>query len=165
MKKMLLMFKKRELKKQYVALSHGSVSPQKGVINLPIKRSSMNRSKFEVAVDGKEAVTAYEVREGLAYQGSLKKKYQDNFSLIDLWPQTGRTHQIRVHLAHIHAPIVADQLYAGRKRSKLDTGWCERQFLHAAQIEFVHPVTDEKLKIVAPLSEDLMTALEHLDGV
>ena len=90
----------------------------------------------------------------------VKELYQAGFSLVELYPKTGRTHQIRVHMTAMKHTLVGDQLYTGRKRSKLDAFWCHRQFLHASSIEFLHPRTQEKMILKAPLAEDLTKVLE-----
>lgn len=91
-----------------------------------------------------------------------KSSYEQGFSLVACYPKTGRTHQIRVHLAHIHHPLVGDQLYAGKKRASVDAAWCPRQFLHAATLEFAHPRTTERHSISAPLPAELTQVLEFL---
>jgi 23S rRNA-/tRNA-specific pseudouridylate synthase len=91
----------------------------------------------------------------------LTKIYQ-GFSLVNCWPKTGRTHQIRVHMQFLHHPIVGDERYAGRKRSRLDALWCPRQFLHAAELQITHPVSGEKMTLTAPLPVDLQQALSVL---
>lgn len=91
-----------------------------------------------------------------------KDTYEQGFSLVECQPKTGRTHQIRVHLAHIHHPIVGDETYVGKKRAQLDSLWCSRQFLHAAQIMFTQPRTGERVTVAAPLPEDLQKVLSWL---
>lgn len=86
----------------------------------------------------------------------------EGFSVVSCWPKTGRTHQIRVHMAHLKHPIVGDSHYLGKKRTKLDALWCKRQFLHAREIEFTHPRSEKKVKFQAELSDDLKTALTYL---
>ncbi len=163
---LLEQFRERTIAKTYVALVHGKMAPSEGVIRLPMARSESDRKKFEIAADGRVSETTYTVIEhfpGLP-KGIYEKKgkpYQ-GFSLLELQPKTGRTHQIRVHLSALKHPVVGDHAYAGKKRIVIDEEWCPRQFLHAKEIQFVHPVTNKKVHMEAPLPEDLQGALEKL---
>ncbi len=169
-------FKKRQTAKKYLCLVHGRFNVTEDLIAFPITRSTQDRMKFRVDVEGREAVTAYKVIE--PYQAldmevlksigisdeSLKliKKNSNSyqgFSLVECWPKTGRTHQIRVHLNHIKHPLVGDKLYVGKKRRKLDEIWCKRHFLHASELSFIHPRTKEKLQLAAPLPAELKEIL------
>lgn len=93
---------------------------------------------------------------------SNRPTYDQGFSLVECQPKTGRTHQIRVHMTHIHHPIVGDWVYVGKKRSKLDLLWCPRQFLHAAELSFIQPRSNERLSITAPMPADLKLVLTRL---
>ncbi|MGI5827488.1 MAG: RluA family pseudouridine synthase [Patescibacteria group bacterium] len=148
-------FKARETEKRYVALVHGKVIPQKGSINLPLKRNLLNRRRFTVAVDGKMAKTEYTVHQ--YYLG----KDNEEFTFLNLKLKTGRTHQIRVHLSHLGYPLVSDPLYLG-KRLQQDVTWCPRLFLHARYLSFTHPQTCKRVAFEAELSPDLSSALERL---
>lgn len=149
-------FKKREVEKQYLALVHGKVEPREGVVEATITRSPFNRKKFGVFLGGREAKTQYRVKE---YYHSNSK----NYSLLEVKPTTGRTHQIRVHLKHLGYPIVGDEKYAGRKTARADRQWCPRQFLHAFSLMFTHPQTRKKVQFTNPLPLDLRRALNsHL---
>ncbi len=168
---LLAQFKARVTTKSYMCLVHGRLASQQGVIDAPLGRRSGNRFLFGVVADGKPAVTEYFVR---AEYSSLneagmklvsprsKTLYEAGFSLVECLPKTGRTHQIRVHLAHLQHALVGDRLYAGKKRSKLDPLWCPRQFLHAASIAVQHPRTGSPMHFVAPLTDDLTAVLELL---
>lgn len=173
---LLSQFKKRIPSKKYLCLAHGKFGVPEDIISFPLGRASENRLKFSVKIEGREAVTHYKVLdffggldlEKLKLSGkaalALKKNknsYQ-GFSLVECWPKTGRTHQIRVHLRHIKHPLAGDKLYLGRKRKKLDPFWCGRHFLHASQITFTHPATGKELRIEAELSQDLKDVLELL---
>jgi len=151
-------FKQRTVVKKYLTLVHGRVKPLKGNIKVPIKRNPFNRFRFGVFVDGRPAVTHYQV---LAYYQNPKEKNKSKkfYSLVEVLPKTGRTHQIRVHFSHLHYPVVADSLYAGHKTSRSDRGWCSRLFLHAAYLEFTHPLNNQRLKFTSELPEDLKQAL------
>ena len=162
---MMLQFKERRVEKQYKALVHGRLSPEKGNVRLPLGRSSYNRHRFEVRMDGKMAETDYEVENYFVPKDVLKKyKYKDDFTLVNLYPKTGRTHQIRVHMSHLKHAIVGDDLYGGRKRAKKDANWCKRQFLHAYKISLAHPTTKERLVVKANLTSDLIQVLGMLEA-
>ena len=94
----------------------------------------------------------------------LERSNYNQFTLVNCFPFTGRTHQIRVHLKHIGFPIVSDEKYGGRKTVRLDRRWCPRQFLHAAKLELNHPKTGERMEFESPLPEDLKMALNLLKG-
>ena len=148
-------FKAREVSKTYTALVHGKVGFEKGVIKAPIGRLPWNRIRFGVLPGGREAETTYRVK-------SYYKKDGENFTLLELKPKTGRTHQIRVHLKHLSHPVVSDEFYAGRKTSRVDRTWCPRLFLHASGITFSHPKTGKKTSFKSELPTDLNKALNSL---
>lgn len=150
-------FKNREVQKTYVALAHGKVEPEEGVIDVPVGRLVWNKRKFGVVPGGREATTKYKVLNNYEKAG-------DEYTLLELFPKTGRTHQIRVHLKHLGYPIVADKTYAGRKTWRHDTKWCPRLFLHAKKIEFKHPKTDKKVKFESDLSDDLTESIKHFSN-
>jgi 23S rRNA pseudouridine1911/1915/1917 synthase len=128
---------KNEIEKEYVALSVGTPSPKTGRISAPIKREKEGIIKRCIAPDGKPAVTDYEV---------IFEK--DGLSLVRLFPKTGRTHQLRLHLAHIGTPIYSDFLYG----EEIDG---ERTRLHCRCLTFPHPFSGEMMKIEAPLPDDM----------
>lgn len=147
-------FKERTVQKKYLALVHGRVEPQEGIIKASISRNPFNRKKFGVFLGGREAETEYKL---VRYYLSDKL---EEFSLLELTPKTGRTHQIRVHLKYINHPIVGDEFYAGRKTVRRDQRWCPRQFLHANFLSFKHPKTGEIVKFSSPVPYDLKKALD-----
>lgn len=155
-------FKAREVEKTYLALVHGKVEPGSGVINAPVGRLPWNRERFGVLPGGRDSVTSYKVIELLSY---LDKKFPETLSLVEFYPRTGRTHQIRVHAKHIKHPLVADSFYAGRKTARRDRAWCPRLFLHAAKISFNHPEIGKRIIVEAPLPEDLKDALGFLTAL
>lgn len=155
-----MQFKERKVKKIYLALSHGVISPETGEINVPVGRTPWNRTHFGVVAGGRESKTNYKVL-GVRYQVWRKKR--EPLSLVELYPQTGRTHQIRVHLKHINHPIFADELYAGRKTARDDRQILPRLFLHAAKLSFFHPVTGEFTTFTSPLPEVLQTFWDGLE--
>lgn len=146
-------FKSRKIKKTYAALVWGKFTEDKGEIILPVGRSRLDRKKMSVSIDmGRDAVTGFKIEEEFK-----------NATLLDVYPETGRTHQIRVHLSYIEHPVVGDKLYGNSYSKKLakELG-LERQFLHARKLEFTHPVKGEKLIIEDKLSDDLLSCLKIL---
>ena len=141
-------FKERKVAKTYIALAHGEVIPKEGNIEASVGRLPWRRQRFGVLPGGREAVTNYKVLKTLS-------KDNEKFSLVELYPKTGRTHQIRIHLKFIGHPIVGDNFYAGRKTSRDDRLWCPRLFLHAAKISFFHPETGKELTFESELPKDL----------
>lgn len=153
------LFKERLIKKSYVALVHGDLVPAEGEIKAPIGRLPWNRERFGIVPDGKEAVTKYTKSETYKLQ---HKRLDETLSLVNLFPESGRTHQIRVHLKYINHPIVGDYLYAGRKVQRDDRLWCPRVFLHAFTLQFIHPKTKAEINVQAPLPADLLAILATL---
>lgn len=137
--------KERTVEKTYVALVEGTPKPAEGIIDAPIARDPRRRERMAVIEGGRGSVTRYHVMERF-----------DGVSLVEAQPKTGRTHQIRVHLAAIGHPIVGDRVYG--KASPL----VGRQFLHARRIAFDHPATGERITLEAPLPADLEAALKRL---
>ncbi len=173
---LLQQFKERKTQKKYLSLVHGKLRVDSAAIRAPIGRSTQDRHKFRTEIDGRKAVTYYRLKEFYSrlnveklsaeqkrQLGDNLASYQQGFSLLECLPKTGRTHQIRVHLAHIKHPIVADTTYGGQKRSKLDLAWCPRQFLHAQQLRIQHPQTDVKTVFTADLADDLVKSLGYLE--
>ena len=153
-------FRARTIEKRYTALVHGSVRAARGTIDRPIGRDGRDRKRMSVrSARGRHAVTAWTVRE--RFPGA---------TLLDVAPETGRTHQIRVHLASLGHPIVGDATYGGRRRAATAPAGvilaaCPRQALHAARLAFVHPVTGAPMTIEAPLPGDLAEVVDALRKV
>lgn len=145
-------FKDRKVSKSYVALVHGHVDSSEGEISVPVGRLPWNRKRFGVLAGGKEAVTQYKILE----------RFEKPFTLLELNPKTGRTHQIRVHLKYFNHPIFGDSLYAGRKISRDDRKILERFFLHAKKILFYHPRTGDRVEFESPLPTELENVLNIL---
>jgi 23S rRNA pseudouridine1911/1915/1917 synthase len=145
-------FKGREVRKQYLALVYGSPRRTQGTIREPIGRHPVDRKRMAVRAGGRAAVTGYEVLERFRA-----------VSLVRAHPETGRTHQIRVHFGALGHPIVADPLYA-RGRPNPVPG-LTRQALHAEAISFRHPITAVPTTIRAPLAPDMAEALRGLGCV
>lgn len=154
-------FKERIVSKTYLALSHGKITPEEGEINVPVGRLEYNRMRFGVVAGGRESLTHYKVISNFQYP--ISKQQSEILSLVELYPKTGRTHQIRVHLKHINHPIFGDELYAGRKTARNDRKLLPRVFLHAAGITFLHPITGKEMHFEAPLTEELQEMLQKLD--
>lgn len=138
--------KDKKTMRKYVALVHGVIPHDKGKIEAPIGRSKINRQKQAVVADGKDAVTHFEVLERF-----------DDFTLIECELETGRTHQIRVHLNYIEYPIAGDPMY-GPKKTLPGNG----QYLHAKTLGFTHPATGELMSFDSELPEDFTNMLEEL---
>lgn len=152
-------FRDRTVYKSYVALVHGRVAASSGKIDQPLARDPSNRTRMAVVRGGRNALTLYRVRRGF-----------DRFTLLDVELKTGRTHQIRVHLAWLKHPVVGDETYgAGRNNTIQDTRLrarvrsLNRQFLHAEKLGFTHPKTGEFVKFESPLPEDLIGLLSELE--
>ena len=148
---LLRQFREREVKKTYVALTHGLWKVRVGEISLPIGRRSDNRQRMGVREDGRESVTNYRVREEFkSWSFPRELKVEDRgytgFSLVEFMPKTGRMHQIRVHARHMGHPIVGDEQYGGRKRSREDRKWCSHVMLMAKTLELTHPITKERVR-------------------
>ncbi|HEX8636517.1 MAG TPA: RluA family pseudouridine synthase [Pyrinomonadaceae bacterium] len=151
-------FRARSVFKSYVALVHGELEQNAGTIDAPIAREKHNRTKMSVRAHGRNAVSLWKV-----------KKRFEKFTLLGVEIKTGRTHQIRVHCAHINHPVVGDETYnAGRDKTVANLeirqaiANLNRFFLHAEKLSFTHPKTDERLNFVAPLPPELTDFLELL---
>jgi len=149
-------FKRREIDKTYLAVVHGVPEPGKGRIETLIGRHASDRKKMTAAPRGRGriAISRYETLEKFG-----------KYSLVQIKPETGRTHQIRVHLAHLKHPVAGDRQYGKRPVNEIEGKACQalnRQLLHAHEICFNHPVTGEKMHVTAPLPEDMARLLKHL---
>ncbi|MFM7224461.1 MAG: RluA family pseudouridine synthase [Actinomycetota bacterium] len=140
---------RRAIERRYVALVWGVPAARRGVIDAPIGRSTARRTRMAVRDAGKPARTTYEVVEQFAEPVAAR---------LDCRLETGRTHQIRVHLAAIGHPVVGDRTYGGA-RSGIE---CPRTFLHAAALAFDHPVTGNRIELTEPLPAELAAVLATL---
>ena len=140
--------KNREIVKKYVALVRGNIKENNATIDMPIGRSDKDRKKMAVKKDGKNAVTHFKV----------VKRY-NGYTYLDIKIDTGRTHQIRVHLSEIGYPIVGDSVYSNGK----NPFGVEGQMLHAKSLEFKHPITGKILNLEAPLPEYFEKVLKELE--
>jgi len=141
-------FKEGRVEKRYLALVEGRVEPKSGTVDAPIGRDPRHRKRMAVVPrGGREAVTEYRVLE-----------YLSDYTLLEVRPRTGRTHQVRVHLAFIHHPVVGDKVYGYRKQ-RLGV---RRQFLHAQHLGFHVPSSGEYVEVTSELPLDLAEILERL---
>ena len=170
------MFSSRQMKKTYTALVQGALERERGTINASVGRDPLRRTRMTAQLNenARTAVSHYEVVRRLATRFG-------KFTLVRVRIETGRTHQIRVHMASIGHPVVGDTLYGGaghltdqvaaqaaqsraaRRKSEPEVLRLGRNFLHAAKLEFAHPVTGKLLQLEAPLPEELGKFLERLE--
>lgn len=139
--------KEHEVKKTYIALVRGKLKENEATIDMPIGRSTKDRTKMAVSKNGKNAVTHIKVIERFK-----------NYTLLEVNIETGRTHQIRVHLSQIGYPIVGDYVYSNGK----NPFGVEGQMLHSQKLEFKHPITEKEMKLEAKLPEYFEKVLEEL---
>lgn len=151
-------FRTRAVSKSYIALVHGTLRENRGNIDRPIARDRWHRTKMTVAANGRQALSMWKVRQRF-----------DKFTLLDVEIKTGRTHQIRVHLASINHPIVGDEIYnEGRDKTINDTNIRNnirsmgRFFLHSAKLAFTHPKTGQRMSFTSELPEELTQLLHTL---
>ena len=140
--------KNHEVRKTYIALVRGCVKENEATIDMPIGRSNSDRKKMAVNKNGKNAVTHIKVL----------KRY-DKYTLLEINIETGRTHQIRVHLSHIGFPVIGDYIYSNGKNEFGVMGQC----LHAKELEFKHPISGAEMKLQAPLPEYFEDILKKMD--
>ncbi|HEX4190399.1 MAG TPA: RluA family pseudouridine synthase [Marmoricola sp.] len=145
-------FRNREIDKTYHSLVQGHPDPLEGTIDAPIGRAPKSDWKFAVREDGKHSVTHYQTLEAHRFA-----------SLLEIQLETGRTHQIRVHMAALKHPCVGDLTYGADPTLAKRLG-LERQWLHAVRLGFTHPDTGEYVSYTSPYPEDLATALEKIRG-
>ncbi|CAL4321672.1 RluA family pseudouridine synthase [Buchnera aphidicola] len=147
-------FRKQTIKKEYVALVHGNTLFQKKVINNSLLKNNILKKKKMVTVNitGKVSTTIF-----------IKKKSTSQFSLISIFPLTGRTHQIRVHAAYIGHPIVLDNRYGKNVLDKnINFKKNNNLFLHAKKITFIHPISKKKITLCAPLNKNFKKIIEKI---
>lgn len=174
--KLAEMFSGRAIRKTYIALVHGEVKQQRGTINAPVGRDPVRRTRMttQPLENARTAVSHYEVVRRLSTRFG-------KFTLVRVRIETGRTHQIRVHMASIGHPVVGDTLYgaasqltdqvaaqaassrAARRNAEPQRLRLERNFLHAAELEFTHPITRKPLRLEAQLPAELAEFLNRLE--
>lgn len=140
--KLVALFAERQVKKRYLALCKGN--PGEGTIDQPIGRHPVHRKQMACIESGRRAVTHYKTLQT-----------HEGISLVELDLETGRTHQIRVHMQKLNCPILGDSVYGKRDGAK-------RQMLHAATLKFIHPITDEPLHVEAPIPQDMAKMIKRL---
>lgn len=153
-------FRAREVFKSYIALVYGVVKQKSGSIEQPIARDPRNRTRMAIVAGGRGALSLFKIR-----------RSYDAFTLLDVELKTGRTHQIRVHLAWLKHPVVGDEVYgSGRENNVQDVQLrarirkMNRHFLHAEQLSFCHPQTGEQMRFIAPLPAELTQFLAALEA-
>ncbi|UWZ86469.1 RluA family pseudouridine synthase [Occallatibacter riparius] len=171
------MFSGRDIRKTYIALVHGDVARPRGTINAAIARDPLRRTRMTTkpVENARSAVSHYEVLRKISTRFG-------KFTLVKVRIETGRTHQIRVHMASIGHPVVGDTLYgassqitdqvvaqaapsrAARRNAAPERLRLERNFLHSAELEFTHPITRKTMQLQAPLPAELEAFLAHLEG-
>ena len=143
--------KNHEVEKTYIALVRGLVKENEATIKMPIARSKTDRKKMAVDKNGKEATTSFKV---------LKRYPKNNVTLLEIKIETGRTHQIRVHLSKIGYPIIGDNVYSNGKNE-----WnVEGQMLHAKRLKFRHPISNKKMDLEARIPEYFENIIEYLES-
>lgn len=145
--------KNRKVKKTYIALVRGTIAENEATINMPIGRSTRDRKKMAVDKKGKEAITHFKV---LNRYTTSKASY----TLLEVEIETGRTHQIRVHMAEIGHPVIGDAVYSNGRNEFGVQGQC----LHAKKLEFTHPITGKEMKLEAPMPEYFNNIIKELEG-
>ena len=141
--------KNHEIEKTYIALVRGIIKENNATINMPIGRSKNDRKKMAVDAKGKNAITHFKV---------IERFFENNCTLLEIKIETGRTHQIRVHLSHIGYPIIGDDVYSNGKNKWNISGQC----LHAKSLKFKHPITGKELYIKAELPEYFENVINEL---
>lgn len=140
--------KNHTMKREYYALTEGIITNDEGVIDKPLGRNKNDRLKYAIVEGGKRAVTHYNVLE----------RYNKGYTLVKCVLETGRTHQIRVHMASIHHPLVGDPLYGYKKQRIKATG----QMLHARVLGFIHPTTREYMEFTTELPDEFQSIIDSL---
>jgi len=141
---LMQLFQRHEIKKTYLCICKGYLKKKEGSLYTKMGRDANDRKKMAVTALGKEAITHYKMlAEG------------NNMSLVEVKIDTGRTHQIRVHMRYLNTPVLGDSVY-GKEHDRF-----KRQLLHAYTLQFKHPITGEPLKFKAPLPEDLLEAMKR----
>lgn len=145
--------KDRKVKKTYIALVRGTIAENEATINMPIGRSTKDRKKMAVNKNGKEAITHFKVLD--RYTTS-----KASYCLLEVKIDTGRTHQIRVHMAEIGHPVIGDMVYSNGKNEFGIEGQC----LHAKRLEFNHPINEKEMKLEAPMPEYFENIIKELEN-
>lgn len=153
-------FKTRKVKKVYLALVVGVPDKENALISRSIGRSRANRKKMAInGINAREAITEYRIKD------VYKDKNGNKYSLLEINLKTGRTHQIRVHMASVGHVLVGDQLYGLKKVNQYfeENYGLRRQFLHATRISFEQPILNKKIELESALSQDLQNVIEGME--
>ena len=142
--------KEHQVEKTYIALVRGIVKENEASINMPIGRSEKDRKKMDVKKNGKSAITHFKV---------LERFPKHNCTLLEIKIETGRTHQIRVHLSHIGYPVIGDEVYSSGKNEWNVKGQC----LHAKSLKFKHPITNKEMFLEAKIPDYLKNIIEDME--
>ena len=134
----------RKVKRTYIAIVEGKFAQTKGIIDQPIGRDRHHATRRRISPNGQKAITHYQVEQYLSSK---------DLSIVSLQLDTGRTHQIRVHLSSMNHPIIGDVLYGGKK------GLMNRQALHAAKVSLTHPLTKEEIEVEAKFPKDMLSII------
>lgn len=134
----------RKVKRTYIAIVEGKFAQTKGIIDQPIGRDRHHATRRRISPNGQKAITHYQVEQYLSSK---------DLSIVSLQLDTGRTHQIRVHLSSMNHPIIGDVLYGGKK------GLMNRQALHAAKVSLTHPLTEEEIEVEAKFPKDMLSII------
>lgn len=140
-KKLTEAFAENKIHRQYIALVTGELKEKDGRIEAPIGKDKRNPNRRKISADGQRAITNYKLLKTVEINS-------EKISLAELRLETGRTHQIRVHMAHLGNPVLGDKMYGRMSR------FIKRQALHASEMEFINPITDKIIKITAPIPND-----------
>jgi 23S rRNA pseudouridine1911/1915/1917 synthase len=151
---------KDRVDKRYIAVVHGIVA-EDGTVDAPIDKDPSHAARRHVTLLGYPSVTHYEVLERFYTEPGTTGSI-DGYSLLRLKLDTGRTHQIRVHMSHIGHPLVGDELYGGLFGYDVPPAWMPRQALHAQSLELTQPVSGERIRAEAPVPADIARCLEHI---
>jgi 23S rRNA pseudouridine1911/1915/1917 synthase len=144
-------FKERNVEKEYIAIVFGDIKEPLIEINAPIGRDLNNRLRYAVVKDGRESTTVIRRTKGILL-------HEQDLTVVKCMPKTGRTHQIRVHLAALGHPVVGDVLYSSRVQLEYSKNYFHRLMLHAEKISFTHPTTNEVLTINASVPSEFSIA-------
>lgn len=171
-------FKERQVEKEYVCLVHGEINQEFGNIEADVGRIG-KFGKFGIVEEGRESRTEFKVIEKYEFKKKLfdelllkvqtksrinyLTKQAKKYTLLNLFPKTGRTHQIRVHIKSIGHPAVSDLIYTPRKLLNFDLMWCGRLFLHASFLQFTHPKLKKPVSFGSNLPKDLKDAILNLE--
>ncbi len=151
------MFKSRDVHKTYVALVHGRMATDSGEVDRPVGRDPRRRTRMKAGgIAPRDALTKFRVLRRIGH-----------FTLVEAMPKTGRTHQIRVHLASLGHPVVGDNTYGAPAKLRFGTReepTLPRTFLHAAKLDFAHPITGAPMKFEAPMPKELTAFLAHVES-